>query len=98
MKEENIIRKIRDIKDKLDDLMTVYGERLEKVKSYEDFKDSWELLYKTKIDNKDDLIGVTREFNTRLTSLLNKVPDIKNEDIVQDLLKCVKELWALVAS
>ena len=99
MNNANIIRIIRSIKNILDDIMTVYEEDLRKQKSYSQFIDSWNLLFKQDISNKDSLIMIIKEFNAALDNLMKRIPEnIKESQLFRELKVKVNELWIAVNS
>lgn len=99
MKGDNIIRIIRSIKDSLDDIMIVHEDNLRRLKIYGQFIDSWELLWKTDVSDKDSLIIAIKEFNVSLENLMKNIPeDIKDSPLIKELKAKVNELWVAVSS
>ncbi len=99
MDNKQVIRIIRSIKDILDDIMTVHEDDLSKQKTYSAFMDSWDLLFKQNISDKDSLVIIIKEFNANLDNLMKRLPEnIRNSQLFKELKVKVNELWTAVNS
>ncbi len=99
MDNKQVIRVIRQIKNILDDIMTVHEDELTKQKTYSALRDSWDLLFKQDVSEKDSLIIVVKEFNANLDNLMKRLPEeIRNSSLFNELKAKVSELWVAVNS
>ena len=97
MNPKEIIKIIRSIKDILEDIMVVYERELERIKYYNAFIDSWNILYAQNVQDKDALIISIKEFNATLNNLIKNTPEeIRNSNLLRELIAKSDELWVTI--